>query len=293
MRRFALYWVPILVSLCDHFKLHSCISSNLQTRASSPTSLDQSSATFYLLPTESHKVFLLQQPPLFLTACYCSIHPRQWNLSPPGCPEPPMSLSLRRLSVVWPILFSQPSLAPRALPNCLRMDDLSGGSRGNRNIPINHQETTARTHTHTHTHRNTNGDVHPKRTHTFRRAPRAHRASSRLLSLSGPGHSARSSLYRLTGARAALHRGSSGLCAEALPPHVEPLDKLFIAIMNEPVELTALHVEKKPGFVWYFAKRGNCKTIDTLLIGSAGEYAHNSAWDWAEYYVCNASFCSS
>lgn len=61
----------------------------------------------------------------YLTACYCSVHPWQWNHSPPGRPEPPMSLSLKLLSPVWAHPLFLPSRALRPAPNCLRIDDLS------------------------------------------------------------------------------------------------------------------------------------------------------------------------
>lgn len=54
------------------------------------------------------------------------------------------------------LLRSQPL---RALPNCFRMDDLSGGSRGNTNILIHHKEPP--THTCKHIHTRTHRDTHP------------------------------------------------------------------------------------------------------------------------------------
>lgn len=57
--------------------------------------------------------------------------------------------SFIKATVSWVAhLFSRPSQALRAPPNCSRMDDLSGGSGGNGNIPIHQQQILALTKKH-------------------------------------------------------------------------------------------------------------------------------------------------
>lgn len=75
--------------------------------------------------TEGHPIMSYFSGNPYLTAWYCSLCPWQLNHSPPGRPEPPMSLSLKRLSAVWVHPLFLPSQALRAGPNCLRIDDLS------------------------------------------------------------------------------------------------------------------------------------------------------------------------
>lgn len=105
---------------------------------SKAASVDQSSITQNLLPTNLIISSCFNDHP-YLTACYSSIHPRQWNLSHvswlPGASDE--SFIKATVSCVAH-LFSQPFCVLRALPNCSRMDGLSGTSRGNRNIPIHH-----------------------------------------------------------------------------------------------------------------------------------------------------------
>lgn len=69
-----------------------------------------------------------------------------------------MSLSLRQLSVVWPIFFLSLFCTLRALPNCSGMDGLSGASRGNRNIPIHHRGALD-------THKETQMEIYTEREH--------------------------------------------------------------------------------------------------------------------------------
>lgn len=108
----------------------------------------------YLLPTESHNVLLLQWPAVPDSMLF--FHPSQTVKPLASCLPGAADESFIKATVSCVAhLFSQPSQALRALPNCLRMDDLSG-SRGNRNIPIHHQEPMTYTYTHA---KNTNGDI--------------------------------------------------------------------------------------------------------------------------------------
>lgn len=106
----------------------------------------------YLLPTESHDVLLHQWPPVPDSMLF--FHPSQ-TVKPLASWLPGASNESFIKATVSCVahLFSQPSQALRALPNCLRMDDLSGGSRGNRNIPIHHRELVTHTYTHAKKHK--------------------------------------------------------------------------------------------------------------------------------------------
>lgn len=68
--------------------------------------------------------------------------------------------------------------------------------------------------------------------------------------------------------------------AEAVAPLLQSLDKLFITIMNEPLE----HVEEKQGFVWFSAKNCYNKTIIEMAHQQSCR-AHNSACDRDVCYV--------
>lgn len=98
----------------------------------------------YLLPTKSHNVLLLQWLPVPDSMLF--FNPSQ-TVKPLASWMPPMSLSSRLLSVVWPI-FSLSLL--RALPNCLRMDDLSEGPEEiETSVSITRSLWHAQTHPHT------------------------------------------------------------------------------------------------------------------------------------------------
>lgn len=101
-----------------------------------------------------------------LTACYSAIHPRQWNHSPPGCLEPPMSLSLRLLSVVWPSILS----AFSGFEGNAKLFRDGWSVRMVQRKWKHPYQSPAACDSHIHTQRNTNGDVHQKRTRTFRHA---------------------------------------------------------------------------------------------------------------------------
>lgn len=164
--------------------------SNLETRASSlkRPHLTRALPPLYLLPSESHNVPLLQWPPVPDSMLF--FHPSQ-TVKPlaswlPGASDE----SFIKATVSCAAhLFSQPSQALRAVPNCLRMDDLSGGSRGNRNIPIHHQGPVTHTCAHTKKHK----WRHTPKENTYIQACilcTSH-TSLCLLSFSGPDHSAR------------------------------------------------------------------------------------------------------
>lgn len=121
----------------------------------------------YLLPTESHNVLLPQWPPAPDSMLFC--HPSQ-TVKPLASWLPGASNESFIKATVSCVahLFSQPSQALRAMPNCLGMDDLSGWSRGNGNIPINHQQPVTLTYTHKETQMETytkrghvHSDMHP------------------------------------------------------------------------------------------------------------------------------------
>lgn len=166
-----------------------------------------------------------------------------------------MSLPLRLLSAVWPIL--SPLSGSEATAKLIKDGWSVRGSRGNGNIRIHHREPW---HTHRHTYaskhirRNTNGDTHHRRTCTFGHASRVCSALLRLLSF-GPlalrQDLAQYRLYWLTGAQShtALYRSILSLCAKALPPLVQSLEKLYRAIMNGPIEQRASLAEWKQIFL--------------------------------------------
>lgn len=143
--------------------------------------------------------------------------------------------------------------ALRALPNCLRMDDLSEGPEEiETSVSITRSLWHAQTHKHT-------------KKHKWGHAPKENMYIQACIlctfSIAAPAEFlwlralcqdlAQYWMYWVTEARSrtALHRGILGLCAKALPPLVQSLDKLFRAIMNEPIEQRAFLVERKQIFL--------------------------------------------
>lgn len=178
---------------CNHFPFHSLTISNntLQIRASSLRQhhLTRALPSLYLLPTKSHNVVLLEWPPVPDSMLF--FNPFQ-TVKPLGSWLPGASNESFIKAPVSCVahLFSQLFQAPRALPNCLRMDDLSEDPE---EIETSVSITRSLWHAHkdTHTYKETQMETWPKRMSIFRHASCVHLVLLRLLSFSGPELSAR------------------------------------------------------------------------------------------------------
>lgn len=157
----------------------------------------------------SYHVFLPQSPHHILGS---EANTRPWM---PGASDESFIKASVRMEPPPLLLRSQPL---RALPNCFRMDDLSGGSRGNTNILIHHKEPP--THTRKHIHTRTHRDTHPMYSYSdmpadFLRHCRACLCIQWYYQQSLPLYSGILPTGPSSGR--ALHKSNPGLCAWALP----------------------------------------------------------------------------